>query len=251
LKHKLLLTVLAISTTLSFAEDYSQFQAFDDQISIGYGMKSDQTDINGKNNSDKTSNSNMVNLEGERLLNNGIWIDLNANMTFDQGEANVYNNPVISNYGFNGKVGYAFQVVNSHLLLTPYAIVGLNNYGLSASSIDTPPGLIANQFFASGGAGGRIEYRINNSILVYADQNAVYNRNRTSYSQISNQVEFYSYTSTIGAKFNLVKDFQLGVRGFYTNYQSNAIFSNSTTQTENYLQAKSSTGALISVGLTF
>ncbi|MCX8513949.1 MAG: hypothetical protein ORN24_00090 [Burkholderiales bacterium] len=246
MKHKLLLLTLAISSSVSFAEDYSQFQAFDNQISIGYGMKEDQV-TNNNNTVNNLSDSSMVNFEGERLLNNGIWIDLNANMTFNQGEANIANNPVISNYGFNGKVGYAFQVVNTHLLVTPYFIGGVNNNGLNIPTNNVPVNLTANEFFATAGGGGRIEYRINNSILVYADQNAAYNKNRTSNNEIGSDDDFYSYTSTIGAKFNLVKDFQLGVKAFYTNYQPDA----GVKQTGNYLQAQSSSGALVSLGLTY
>ncbi|MCX8513950.1 MAG: hypothetical protein RL017_932 [Pseudomonadota bacterium] len=252
----LLLSLLVVSSSVSFAADYSQFQAFDNQISIGYGMKEDQvTNFNGGTNN--ISDSSMVNLEGERLLNNGIWIDLNANMTFNQGEANIANNPVINKYGFNGKVGYAFQVVDSHLLLTPYAIAGINNNGVAAINsyndgeqiLSKSSNVVANQYYASGGAGGRIEYRINDSILVYADQDLVYNWDQVGYINGVQPQNLYSYTSTIGAKFNLVKDFQLGVKGFYTNYQPDASTSDGAGNALS--QAQSSMGALVSVGLTY
>jgi len=251
--RKILFSLLAVSSSVSFATDYSQFQAFDNQISIGYGMKEDQTTkFNGGTNN--IADSSMVNLEGERLLDNGIWIDLNANMTFNQGAANVYKNPVISNYGFNGKVGYAFQVADTHLLITPYGIAGINNNELSLvnlyndnDSISQPGYAVANQYYATIGGGGRLEYRINDYILVYGDQNVAYNADQTGYTNGAQNV--YSFTSTIGAKFNIVKDFQLGVRGFYTNYQPSA--SSSDGDGEALSQPQSSMGALVSVGLTY
>jgi hypothetical protein len=254
--RKILLSLLAISSSASFATDYSQFQSFDNQISIGYGMKEDQTTkFNGGTNN--ISDSSMVNLEGERLLDNGIWIDLNANMTFNQGAADVYNNPVISNYGFNGKVGYAFQVADTHLLITPYGIAGINNNGVAllnvyndaAQAISRPGYAVANQYFATVGGGGRLEYRINDYILVYGDQNVAYNADQTGYVNNVQAQNFYSFTSTIGAKFNIVKDFQLGVRGFYTNYQPDASSSDMAGQVLS--QPQSSMGALVSVGLTY
>ncbi|MCX8513952.1 MAG: hypothetical protein ORN24_00105 [Burkholderiales bacterium] len=261
--RKILFSLLALGSSASFATDYSQFQAFDNQISIGYGMKQDEaTSPNLGVNGNQISDGSMVNLEGERLLNNGIWIDLNANMNFNQGEANVANNPVISNYGFNGKVGYAFQVADAHLLLVPYGIAGLNNSGLGVINIvaldndhtnflEDASSVLANRYFVTTGAGGRIEYRINDYILVYGDQNMAYNWDQTKYNNGFQAQNTYSYTSTIGAKFNIVKDLQLGVRGFYTNYQPDASATSNSGGPFKLSQAQSSVGALVSVGLTY
>lgn len=253
--RRILISLLALGSTGAFATDYTQFQAFDDEVSIGWGMKQDTvTAIGGGENN--TSSSNILNLEGERLLNNGIWIDLNANMTFGQGstDLNGAQQPVISNYGVNGKVGYAFQVADTHLLLTPYGTAGLNNNGIAAGPLNgvattTSSTTTSNQFYYTGGVGGRIEYRINNAILVFADQNATYNWDQTGYNNGIQPQNMYAFNSLVGVKFNIVKDFQVGVKGFYTSYQPDA--SDGTPSGVAYPQAQSTIGGLVSIGLTY
>ncbi|MDQ5921489.1 MAG: hypothetical protein QG673_1547 [Pseudomonadota bacterium] len=254
--RKILFSLLAIGGASAFAAtDYSQFQAFDDEVSVGWGMKQDTvTAIGGGENN--TSSSNIVNLEGERLLNNGIWIDVNAGMTFGQGSTstNGAQEPVISDYGVNGKVGYAFQVADTHLLLTPYGLAGLNNNGIADGPLNgiatsTSSTTTSNQFYYTAGVGGRIEYRINTAILVFADQNAAYNWDQTGYNNGIQPQNMYAFTSTLGVKFNIVKDFQVGVKGFYTSYQPDS--SSGTASGVAYPQAQSTVGGLVSIGLTY
>ncbi len=261
--RKLLISLLAVGGPSAFAQDYTQFQAFDNQISIGYGLQQQSTTaIGGGNNN--VSTSNIVNLEGERLLNNGVWIDANANMVFGQGNTTQgsapntqIQQPVQSAYGFNGKVGYAFPLANQHLLITPYGTAGLNNNGI-ANTVSAPNGTdltstntstTTNQFYYTGGLGGRIEYRINHAIELYADQAATYNWDQTSYNGGIAPQNYYLYTSTLGAKFNIVKDFQLGVKGFYQNYQMDATSGNNSGLA--YAQPQTGVGGLVSLGLTY
>ncbi len=268
--RKILVSLLAVSGSSAFAAaaDYSQFQAFDNEVSVGYGMvQSSSTNIGGGNNI--ISNNNNVYLVGERLLDNGIWIDVTANMAFGSGQnnsssgsANNASNPsggssVPSNYGVNGKVGYAFSLATQHLLLTPYALAGLNNNAMAqynninfdapyaASSANT-----SNQFFYTGGIGGRIEYRINHAILVYADQSAAYNWDQSGPQYGLSPQDNVLYTSTVGAKFNIVKDFQLGAAGFYQNYQPQTSAYGSTNAVA-VSQPQSGLGGLVTVGLTY
>lgn len=257
--RKILVSLLAVSGSSAFAWDYTQFQAFDNQVSIGYGITQNTTTGYGGG-ANYVSTSNNVNLEGERLLNNGVWVDLNANMTFGQGSTSTTNGfqaqPVTNNYGLNGKVGYAFPFLGQHLLVTPYATAGLNNNGVAGTygtgtQASGASQSTANQFYYTGGAGGRIEYRINRTIEVYADQNVAYNWDQTGYSNGMQPQNMYSYTSTLGAKFNIVKDFQLGVRGFYTGYQPDAGTTNPAGTGFAYPQAQSGLGGLVSIGLTY
>src|SRR3989338_6535278 len=82
--RKLLISILAITGVSAFAVDNSEFQAFDNQVNIGFGVQQNTTNtdkaLTGADN--VLSNQNMVNLEAERLFNSGIWVDLNANMAF-------------------------------------------------------------------------------------------------------------------------------------------------------------------------
>lgn len=261
---KLLVSLLAVSGSSAFAWDYSQFQAFDNQVSIGYGMQTQSTTALGGGNNN-VSSSNIIQLEGERLLNNGIWINLDAQMVFGQGTTTTGNGagsfpqtqqPVQNNYGFNGKVGYAFPLAGEHLLVTPYATAGLNNngivgdYGNGATTRNPSTTTTANQFYYTGGIGARIEYRINHVVELYADQSAAYNWDQTGYVGGIQPQNMYAYTSTLGAKFNVVKDFQIGVKGFYQNYQMDSSSGNPTGAGA-YPQPQTGVGGLVTVGLTY
>lgn len=57
------------------------------------------------------------------------------------------------------------------------------------------------------------------------------------------------YFLILGTKFSVVKDFQIGVKGVYENYQMDASSSN-PAGTEAYPQPQSSVGGLVNVGLT-
>lgn len=253
--RKILVSLLAVGSTSVFAAaaDYSQFQAFDNQVSVGYGMQSStSTAVGGGNN--VTSNNNNVYLNGERLLNNGVWVNVVANMAFGSGETQ--NSAIQNNYGVNGKVGYAFPIANQHLLLTPYALAGLNNNGLVQYNLASPSGQpvtssanTSNQYFYTGGLGGRIEYRINNAILVYGDQSVAYNWDQSGPQNGIEPQNNILFTSTAGAKFNIVKDFQLGVAGFYQNYQPQA--SGSGLNGIQVSQPQDGLGGLVTVGLTY
>ena len=257
--YKLFIGLLAISSSAVFAVNNNLFQEFDNQVSIGFGMSQARSSF-GTNPRvvDKTavSQTNIVNLEAERLLNNGVWIDINANMAFGAGPvgASPYVNP--SDYNINGKVGYAFTMANQHLQITPYGLVGLTNIISSAIPIVAAPTVanpqIANIFAYTAGIGGRIEYRISRAILVYADQLAAYNWDQSGPTQGNMPQNFVVYTSTLGAKFNIVKNFQIGIKGFYNNYQPQASnFVTAPPITGFLAQPQNAIGGLISVGLTY
>lgn len=136
--RKILLSLLAISATSAFAfGNNTDFQAFDNEANIGFGITSN--DVKGAGGllggySAINQQAGLVNLEAEHLFNNGVWVDVNANTSFDQGNGNgTLGAQNASNYGINGKVGYAFTF-NSHLQVTPYGLVGLNNDGLSLTN---------------------------------------------------------------------------------------------------------------------
>ena len=263
--RKLLVSLLALSGSSAFAWDYTQFQAFDNQVSVGYGLQEQSTTAYGGGNNN-ISSSNLVQLEGERLLNNGIWINIDAQMVFGQGPTSVgqgydsafpqVQQPVQSNYGVNGKVGYAFPFANEHLLVTPYGTAGLNNNGVAGqqtaatvagdqNSITTT----ANQLYYTAGGGARIEYRINKAIELYADQSVTYNWDQSTYSTGIEAQDLYAFTSTLGAKFNVVKDFQIGVKGFYVNDQM--IGSSGDPGYGAAPQPQNSIGGLVTLGLTY
>lgn len=261
--RKLLLSLLAVSSTAAFGvANNSEFQEFDNQISLGWGMNSTTSNaatVFSGTGAAYSSNGNMLNMEGERLFNSGVWVDVNANMQFGGGETtpSIATTPYIAPaYGLNGKVGYAFPLAGQHILLTPYALLGINsNVNSYVSDVFTAtPANSANSFYYTAGVGGRLEYRVNRWLELFADQNATYNWDQSQPQAGIAPQNFASYTSTLGAKFNLAPNFQLGVRGWYTDYEQasgSGAVSNSTLGTGNIAQATSGYGGLVSVGLTY
>jgi hypothetical protein len=240
----------------------SLFQAFDNQVSMGYGQ---QQSTFGSYSTPTASTGNiygtvnLINFNGEHLFNNGIWVNVNADTSFGAGPAgyatptSLVNYANTSDYGINTKVGYAFIVLEDHLQLIPYAMFGLNNV---FSSVITPVTRLANpqvanayQYTFAGGA--RLEYRINDVAFLYADQIFVYNWDASGIQNGVLSQNNVAYTSTIGSKFNVAENIQLGIKGFWTGYipQSGAGMS----QGPGYFmyQPQSSVGGLVSVGLTY
>jgi hypothetical protein len=255
--RKLLVSLLALSGVSAFAASNGSFQQFDNQYNLGYGM-SQYGLQNGAGSTAQVTNQ-FINLEVERLFNDGIWMDVNANMvtssltnqpagTIGAGAGPLNQSPTLG--GLNAKVGYSFQLIKRHLLLTPYALVGRNT-NLAASTLVTNEGAnITNDFYYTGGVGGRLEYRINKYIDVYADQLAAYNWDQSGPTLGYQPQNNMMFTSTIGAKFNLYRNFQLGVNGFYNNYQYQAAAPADTTGTSIY-QAQNGLGGMVTVGLTY
>jgi opacity protein-like surface antigen len=257
--RRILLSLLSVTATSGFAADNSLFQEFDNQVSIGFGINQNSSGYGTTNtiqpNSWVISTSNVLNFEVEHLMNNGIWIDVNANMAFGSGP--VSQVPISgsnggtyqsSDYGMNAKVGYAFSgLAVKHLQLTPYVTVGLNNV---ASSIQYAPSsnVISNNFSYLGGIGGRAEYRINHIFMIYADQMIGYNWDQSGPQNGIMPQNTVQFTSTLGAKFNVVKNLQLGIEGYYSDYQPQA---SNYTSNGFMAQPQWAFGGLVSVGYTY
>jgi hypothetical protein len=253
--RKLLISLLAVSSTASFAvANNSEFQEFDNVANIGWGMNQTSSSFGtaagapGK----LVSTGNVLQLEAERLFNSGVWVDVVANMQFGAGPTTLfaYTGP---SYGLNGKVGYGFSLANQHLMLTPYGQVGMNNNSATMVNellLTSTPGVAANNYVYTAGFGGRLEYRINRAIQLYADQNALYNWDQSGMIAGIMPQNYSSYTSTLGAKFNLAPNFQLGVKGYLTAFDNHA--SNSVLGIPSaFAQRQNEFGGLITLGLTY
>lgn len=256
--RKIILSLLSVVAVPAFAYNNSLFQEFDNQISVGYGINQNTSGYGTTTtimpHSWVFSTSNVLNLEVERLLNNGIWLDANANMSFGSGPVN--QNPIVgsnggtyqsSDYGLNVKGGYAFLITRD-LQITPYAALGLNSM---AGVIQYVPSslVVANNFAYMAGFGGRIEYRVNRMIEIYADQLLAYNWDQSGPQAGISPQNTYQSTSSLGVKFNLAQNFQLGVKGYYTNYQP--VDNNHVPPNGFMVQQQWATGGLVSLGLTY
>ncbi|MBP7781524.1 MAG: hypothetical protein KA049_01095 [Burkholderiales bacterium] len=260
--RKILILSLTSLATYAFAatsinsesSSYVAFQQFDRQYSFGFGVTSGQL-TNGSN--EATNNTQFVNVEVERLFNIGVWMDINAYLlTYYSQVADpavptlgVTTGSQAQFGGLNAKVGYAFPLLKDTLMITPYAVLG-RNVNLSSYSLAAAPSTanLTQDYFWSVGGGARLEYRLNNVFDFYLDQSAVYNASQAPTTQGLPANNNYAYTTTLGSKFNLYRNFQLGGQLFYTgNYFTQSLVTSSGTA----LVPQSAIGGMLSVGLTY
>lgn len=243
------LSGMAIS---SYGADNSSFQEFDDQVSIGYGYSS--STISNPNNSgiSQTYNTSSVDLNIEKLFDNGVWFDVDGSFAFssDQTGANLPYVNNIQQLGFpasiSGKVGYAFPLSNVGLQLTPYATLGrvLNYNGVTVPNVG-----FDKSFYYLYGAGGRIEYVINNNFMLYFDQMVGY---LSDQSGSSINMDAWDLTSTLGIKYNVNSALQIALQGYYnqTNLTNNAAGYDSVTYTSRNVN-QGTLGGLLSFGYLY
>lgn len=240
------------------------FQNFDNQFSIGFGgTYGNLSNAYGQNSNYGTT---FIGLAVERLFDIGIWGRVDASLmtgysNYNSSNANAVTGPLgqdPSVAGINFKVGYAFIPLPEHLLLTPYVLLGRNtnltsnslNNNMSSGSNGTTQlnSNVTQDYFWTVGFGGRVEYRIDNIFEIYADQGLLYNSDQSqpnsNYASASN----YQLVSTVGAKFNVWENLQLGLQGFYSYNQ----LSSATTSAQQYqLYQQGQIGGLASVGMTY
>ncbi len=238
-----------ISTTFAFEND--KFRRFDNKVSIGYSYSSSTLYNKANMNLQQTINNNSFNLNIEKLFNNGIWFDINGLFVFSSTISNINNFANnIQSLGLPAaltlKTGYSFPLLNQQLQLTPYLAIGkqLNYNGVSIIAAG-----FNNSFYYLFGGGGRIEYMINNGILLYFDQLIGYLNDR---SKGNIDLSALNLTSVIGAKFNLTDSFQLGLEGFYN--QINILDSNTGYNPISYTYRninQSTFGGLLSIAYAY
>lgn len=251
--RKILVCVLAATGASSAIAANNLFQEFDNQFSIGYGIN--QTNLSNGAGPNARGINQYLNLEVERLFDNGIWGDIDATMVVNAqqngGNYGVSNTTTqVPNLGgVNAKVGYALTMAAQSLQVIPYITVGRNTNLANSVIVSNNLSNITNDYFITAGLGGRIEYRVQQWLELYADQAIVYNWDQSNpVSSIAAQNNML-YTTTLGAKFNIYKNLQLGTNAFYTNQQNLA-----TAPSGPNGKAYSVTdgfGGLVTIGLTY
>lgn len=266
-KSLLLVSLLTSSASAFAASSYTEFQKFDNQFNLGYGITSGKVSNAGGQKTAGTD-TQFISLEIERLFDVGVWLRANASYVSYYGQSQVdlpggKGNTTGSQPNFGGiniNVGYAFPLIANHLLLTPYGLVGKNT-NISTYTVAAAGSLtnITQDSFYSFGLGGRLEYRINNYVDVYLDQNAVYNDSHAPVQSGFTGSGNYSFTTALGAKFNVVKYLQLGVQGFFTAYSFPSLTNTSTGPLapvagvipSNFMVPTTTFGGLVTLGLTY
>lgn len=269
------LTPVKTKAVVKSANPYEDFQKFDNQISIG--MSFSQATLSNGAQQQTLQQSQFMSLDAEHLFNNGVWANLNAYMMTSTnslgnqalGTGQGYGQPASQEPnvgGFNAKVGYSFpfDIADQKFMVTPYGIGGRNTNLAMASILANSYSNVTNDYFLTAGLGVKAQYIVNKYVNVYLDQAWAYNWDQSAplYGIMpqNNQV----FTTTLGAKYNVWEQLQLGVALFYNNYQYNATAPNTTTlgsvgagggnngvSTVSIYQPQYSYGTSISVGMTF
>lgn len=271
-----IILTLSLFSTVVFAESSTAlaesaplpanhaFQEFDNQFYIGFGTSyGNLTNAYAQNSNYGTT---YIGLGVERLFDMGLWASIDATMmtgysNFNSSNANagtgpLGQSPAVAN--LNAKVGYAFNAVSDKLLVTPYILLGRNT-NLTSNSLNNnisgggggTNNLSANvtqDYFLTGGFGGRVEYRIDKYLLLYFDQNALYNADMSAPNSNYNPASNYQLTSNLGVKYNAWDQLQLGLNSFYTyNQLSGAVSSAQQYQ----LYQQNQVGIMATVGMTY
>ncbi len=251
-------------TSFAIAIDNAPFQQFENQYNLGYGF-SQGTLIDGVQNT-SWFNTQYTNLELERLFNVGVWLNANFDFVTQYTQPNLGrlnggdgSGVPLGQYPFmwdvTFKTGYAFSVVDNYLQLIPYAMLGRRtNWATSTANANGWANLTTDYFY-TGGLGGRIYYRINDAVILYGDELYSYNwDNSGAIKSIQTSPSLYGksyaatnymFVSTIGAKFNIVKNLQLGANLFWNNFQPQSNISGLMYTPTNTF------GEEVSIGLTY
>ncbi len=251
---------------------YKNFQDFDNQVSIGFSLS--QTMLSNGIQNQVIQQDQATNLDVEHQFDNGVWADIGAYMMMatnslgnqSTGTGMGYGMPATQEAGiggFNIKTGYSFPLGLStphQFLITPYGTVGRNT-NLSMSTILSNGQInVTNDYFITAGLGVRAQYIINKYVDLYVDQSWVYNWDQSGplYGIMPQNDQIF--TTTVGGKYNVWKQLQLGLGLFYNNYQYNAVAPNSTTVnggnapnagTVSIYQPQYNVGVNLSLGMTF
>ena len=233
--------------------DLSQFQAFDNQISLGYSYSSGTLSNPNYSAIQQTSNNQALNLNVEHLFDNQVWFDVNGAFTFATNKSGA-SLPFLNNVqdlGFpaslTGKVGYAFPIAQAPgLQLIPYGTVGrvLNYNGTTVPNVG-----FTNSYYNLYGVGGRAEYVVTNNFMVYLDETIGY---LSDQSGAAINLSAWSYNTALGLKYNMTPTFQIGLQGFYnqTNVSNSSAGYDATTFT--YRNTNQATvGGLFSLGFAY
>ncbi len=223
---KFLAFILGLSCLAVFAKTNSEFQKFDNEYNLGYSMY--QTTLTNGAHNQNLQQSQALQLEVERLFDIGVWMNVagdfvvSTNSLGNKIPVGQESSPFSQDFnlgGINAKVGYGYIISKKYLQFIPYGQIGRNTNLARSTVINNNQNNITNDYFITVGIGVRLEYRINDSIFVYIDQAGNYNWDQSGPVNGVQPQNNVIYTSTLGAKFNIWRNLQLGLKGFYNNYQ--------------------------------
>lgn len=259
----LMMFLMTITTTV-FANN-NLFQKFDNQYNMGYSFtQSTLQSTNGTAVQTAQSNADYLTLDVERLFDIGIWMDVNAALALssitnqpantiggDSPPQPLTQNPYLG--GVSSKVGYGFVFANQTLQVIPYALISRNTNTAYSTVVANQLSNIANDYFYGLGGGGRLEYRLNDLLLFYADQAGSYNWDQSGPLNGIMPQNNMQLTTTLGAKMNVAENLQLGLNTFYNNFQAMAAVpaDSFTDNGATIYKMQSGFGGQLTIGLTY
>jgi len=259
MRNKILISLLAM-IGFSMAVDNAAYRRFHNQTSIGMGVESSSFSVTDSatppNSATVKPTTTFVDINVERLFQSGVWADLDVQMltSYSASKDDASKLGVNGNLaGVNAKVGYFFQPIHRHLALTPYALVGrnanLSDYTLAAVPANT--NAISSQAYLTGGIGGQINFRVNDIFEFTFDQLVAINYDMSKYPAGTDNLTNYQSRTTLGARFNVVSNFQIKVDGYFDVYGGGKKDAKSNVAGIGRPFPQNAVGALVTVGLTY
>ncbi len=249
----------------------SNFTSFENEYNLGYQF-TQMTLINGAQNTVKF-HPNSLNMEIEHLFDANIWLDANLNMVvsydqpylgsaFNGADTTTHQAAALGQdpfmYSITMRGGYSFLPFNGNMQIIPYAMFGRNaNWSASTAVANNYQSLASIDYFLTGGFGLRLGYKLLDNMLIYTDGLYSYNWDQSgAIKSIQTQnppvgygksyaATNYQFTTTIGARYQITKDVELGVSGFWNNYQHQSNIAGVVYIPQNTF------GEMISLGMTY
>ena len=271
IKKLLFLSALGLCANSFAYFDYSSFQKFDNQVSLGMNAQEGQFNTMDSNGNNYGFTTTGINLEVEKLFDIGLWLD--GNLGNLQSYTENINKPAagvpLGAYPYlvtaNLKLGYNLPI-NKHIAVVPYFLAGKNanlTYFTAISGSTSSSANVTSNFFYTLGGGVHFDFPINKYVDVYLDQLFASNQDQTGNfkttddngNTINVNASNTQITTTIGTKVNVVSKLQLGFSAFYTTYndynQSSLDALSNINETGNGGAPKNAVGDQVSVGFTF
>lgn len=228
---------------------------FDNTYSIGYGIAASKNayssgvlpTINGSN--------AFLNVEFMHLFDNNIWTRINGEIITHQSQSNTSSKGIaklaptyIGTPGSaNINAGYAITSTKIDAQIIPYLnagiIANINAYNAEESAKISY--ILAHDFLSQYGAGFRTEYAVNSRFQLYFDQLFA---KLNDYSIMG--LRAWRSTSTVGGKFNITKNFWLGLNSFYDSINPTSTIYNPAANI-NYAAKQTVIGGLLSIGVNY
>jgi hypothetical protein len=235
--------ILSNLSTVVFA---NELQRFENQYN--FGIQFSQIGLINGNYNNVLIQQKSLNIEAEHLFDNNIWLDANLNTVINYDQPNLGprslngggdaitndqayafgQNPFINSFTLKG--GYSF-LFNEDMQLIVYAMLGRNANWSASTIVANDYNNIGVDYFYTGGLGARFGYVASKNLFLYIDQLYSYNWDNSGaiksvqtlpppdgYGK-SYAATNYQFTTTVGVRYNINDILQIGLSGYYNNYQ--------------------------------